>query len=88
MKITDSPYAAGTPEHGDWVRNVFIPTVEYDRTAKDRRLRGAASIGAAMLTGAQLRLQSARHAAEHELARLFVALHDDNSPERHLNGSV
>ncbi len=25
MDITDCPHRAGTPEHSEWVRNVYIP---------------------------------------------------------------
>lgn len=46
MKITDSPYAAGTPEHDHWVRTQFIPGVGRDRWDTDRARYGAASIGA------------------------------------------
>lgn len=44
--ITDSPYAAGTPEHDHWVRTVFIPGVRNERMVEDRAKYGAASIGA------------------------------------------
>jgi hypothetical protein len=51
MEITDCPHAAGTAEHGDWVRNVFIPTVESERAEVDRRVRGAPSIGGVLIRG-------------------------------------
>jgi hypothetical protein len=51
MDITDCPHAAGTHEHGEWVRNVYIPTVEYERAEIDRRKRGAPSIGGRLIRG-------------------------------------
>lgn len=49
MKITDSPYAAGTPEHGEWVRSTYIPAVSARRTREDRAKYGAESIGATLM---------------------------------------
>lgn len=51
MEITDAPYAAGTPEHGEWVRNVFIPTVSHERGIEDRQSAGAESIGGELIIG-------------------------------------
>ena len=45
MKITDSPYAAGTPEHTKWVREEFIPNAGWERWEEDAAKAGAASIG-------------------------------------------
>jgi hypothetical protein len=56
LKITDSPHRAGTPEHGDWVRTVYIPAVRAERTRLDRARFGAASIGARATDGGLLRL--------------------------------
>ena len=67
MKITDCPHAAGTPEHGEWVRNVYIPTVESERAVIDRREHGAPSIGGTLIRGV---LAESEEAAE--LERLFV----------------
>ena len=67
MEITDCPHAAGTPEHGEWVRNVFIPTVESERAVIDRRRHGAPSIGGALIRGLLLDSDEAA-----DLERLFV----------------
>lgn len=53
MKITDAPFAAGTPEHSAWVRDVFIPTVNRVRSAEDAEKYGAASIGGKLVIGDQ-----------------------------------
>jgi hypothetical protein len=49
VKITDSPHAAGSPEHNEWVRKVFIPAVNAERTVEDRAKYGAESIGGALI---------------------------------------
>jgi hypothetical protein len=67
MKITDSPHRAGTPEHGEWVRNVYIPAVEDERARRDSREHGAASIGGVLLRGVLLESDDAA-----DLERLFV----------------
>ena len=67
MNITDSPHRAGTPEHGEWVRNVYIPAVEDERARGDSREHGAASIGGVLLRGILLESDEAG-----ELERLFV----------------
>jgi hypothetical protein len=69
MEITDSPYAASTPEHGEWVRNVYIPTVEQQRAEVDRRERGAPSIGGILILGT---LADVDYNAD--LERLFVSV--------------
>lgn len=51
MKLSDAPHPVGTPEHGEWVRNVFIPSVRGDRYTTDRRHAGAESIGAQLVCG-------------------------------------
>lgn len=51
MLITDSPHAAGTPEHNEWVRKVFIPTVSHERVAIDRAKYGAEAIGGKFVNG-------------------------------------
>jgi hypothetical protein len=51
VKLSDSPYAVGTPEHGDWVRHTFIPTVSAERTAHDRALYGAEAQGRKIVHG-------------------------------------
>lgn len=45
MKLSESPYAVGTPEHGEWVRRVFIPAVRDERFETDAAVAGAQSIG-------------------------------------------
>jgi hypothetical protein len=67
MEITDSPYAAGTPEHGEWVRNVYIPAVESERAVVDRRERGAPSIGGTLIRGSLVDTEETP-----EVGRLFV----------------
>jgi hypothetical protein len=67
MQITDCPYAAGTPEHGEWVRNVYIPAVESERAVIDRRKHGAPSIGGALIRGLVPDTEGSA-----DLARLFV----------------
>ena len=56
LEITDCPHRAGTPEHDEWVRTVFIPTVRAERTRRDRARFGAASIGGRATDGGMLRL--------------------------------
>ena len=68
MDITDCPHRAGTPEHSEWVRNVYIPGVEDERALNDSREHGAASIGGVLIRGV---LRDAEDAAS-DLARLFV----------------
>lgn len=56
LEITDCPHRVGTPEHGEWVRTVFIPTVRAERTRLDRARFGAPSIGGRATDGGMLRL--------------------------------
>lgn len=57
MEITDAPYAAGTPEHNEWVRNVLIPHQQNqvqlaDMVAgRENRLGSAESQGRAVIQG-------------------------------------
>jgi hypothetical protein len=58
VKITDSPYAAGTPEHSQWVREVYIPTMEALVGMKrwagaEPELGSAASQGRRLIQGRQ-----------------------------------
>ena len=69
MEITDCPHAVGTPEHGEWIRNVYIPAVEHERAEIDRLQRGAPSIGGILIRG------TGRDADDGvDLGRLFVSL--------------
>lgn len=49
MKITDAPYAAGTPEHSEWVREVFLPWQENNEQLGG--VGSAASIGRDLAPG-------------------------------------
>ena len=75
MDITDCPHRAGTPEHSEWVRNVYIPAVEDERALTDSRVHGAASIGGVLIRGV---LRDADDSTDEqpddaaELERLFV----------------
>jgi hypothetical protein len=69
MEITDCPHAAGTAEHGDWVRNVYIPAVEEQRAEVDRRERGAPSIGGILIRGSRTDVEE-----DCDLGRLFVSV--------------
>lgn len=57
MQITDAPYAAGTPEHNEWVRDVLIPYQQNqvqlaDMVAgRENRLGSAESQGRAVIQG-------------------------------------
>lgn len=57
MEITDAPYAAGTPEHNEWVRNVLIPHQQIrvqlaDMVAgRENRLGSAESQGRTVIQG-------------------------------------
>lgn len=51
MKLSDSPFAVGTPEHSEWVKFTYIPTVDRERAAEDRRRYGAESIGVNLIHG-------------------------------------
>lgn len=51
MELSDSPYAAGTPEYSDWVKKVYIPAVSSERTKSDRAAYGAESIGGRYIDG-------------------------------------
>jgi hypothetical protein len=53
MKITDSPHRPGTPEHNEWVRRTFIPTVSTERMITDRAKYGAEAIGRSFVHGRQ-----------------------------------
>ena len=82
LEITDCPHRVGTPEHGEWVRTVFIPTVRAERTRMDRARFGAASIGARATDGGLLRLfvpisrAPSRRAIEQHLAYLADGVFD------------
>jgi hypothetical protein len=72
MDITDCPHRAGTREHSEWVRNVYIPAVEDERALTDSREHGAASIGRVLIRGG-LRDADAGIAGDvGDLGRLFV----------------
>jgi hypothetical protein len=62
LEITDCPHRVGTPEHGEWVRTVFIPAVRAERTRLDRARFGAPSIGGRATDGGMLRLFVPVHA--------------------------
>ena len=78
LEITDCPYRAGTPEHGEWVRTVFIPTVRAERTRLDRARFGAAAIGGRATDGGMLRLfipvqQATSSRSSHRVAEEHLA---------------
>lgn len=53
MKPSDSPYAVGTPEHSNWVKNVLLPAQGIDaefQEAEDARA-GASTIGGELIIG-------------------------------------
>jgi hypothetical protein len=45
VNVSDAPFPVGTPEHNEWIRKVYIPTVSHDRSRTDRSVAGAESIG-------------------------------------------
>jgi len=51
MEISDCPYAVGTPDHNEWVTNVYIPTVNDQRMAEDGAKVGAESQGRKLIHG-------------------------------------
>jgi hypothetical protein len=57
MKVSDCPHAVGTTEHSAWIRDVFIPAVNVERTARDRAMYGAESIGGQFIDGNLLYFQ-------------------------------
>ena len=72
MDITDCPHRAGTPEHSEWVRNVYIPAVEDARALTDSREHGAASIGGVLIRGVLRDADDSTADEAAELERLFV----------------
>lgn len=51
MQITDAPYAAGTPEHNEWVREVFIPHQLNTETHGAHQVGSAESQGFGLIRG-------------------------------------
>lgn len=51
LKVSDSPYAVGTPEHSAWIKNSFIPSVASNRMEEDRAKYGAEAQGRKLIDG-------------------------------------
>lgn len=53
VKLSDCPYAVGTPEHSAWVQTVYVPDRRADPEfmAQERQRAGAESIGREAITG-------------------------------------
>lgn len=55
MKVSDSPYPVGTPEHSRWIKEVYIPDQEASGALeRDRELYGAGSIGGRLIPRVRL----------------------------------
>jgi hypothetical protein len=76
MKITDSPHRPGTPEHDQWVRRVFIPTVAPERMITDGAKYGAESLGVKRINGYNADLYDRLVAQAKAIGSAFRALGD------------